>query len=73
MSNSTKTPHGDRTEIEQVPDVVVNNPVQQVCDWARAHKLDACRGCNACRIEELGLGELIPALRSTRDGMGLRS
>ena len=74
MSNSTKTPRGDRTEIEQVPAVVVNNPVQQICHWARAHKLEACRGCNGFfRIEEVGLGELVPVLRSRRDGLGSRS
>jgi hypothetical protein len=53
--------------------VTDHTAVQQVRDWAMAHRLDACRACNGFRIETLGLGEFIPAIRSTRDGMGSRS
>jgi len=72
MTDATAVPHRDRPQIEQLTDLTVT-PVQQVCDWIVAHKLDACRACIAFRIEELGLGELVPALRSRRDGLGLKS
>ena len=72
MTVPTATPHGDRREIEQIADLIVT-PVQQVCQGIVVHKLDACRACTGFRIEELGLGELIPALRSTRDGLVSRS
>jgi hypothetical protein len=65
MRDSTATPRGDRPQIEPLADLTVT-PVQQVCDWAMAHKLDACRACNGFRIEELGLSELLPAPRSRR-------
>lgn len=65
-------PHGDRPQIGQLADLTVR-PAQQVCDWIFAHKLDACRACNGLRIEELGFGELVPVLRSRRDGLGSRS
>jgi hypothetical protein len=63
MRTQTAMPERDRLEIEQAID---HNPVQQVCRWIIAHKLDACRACNGFRIEELGLSEFLPALRSRR-------
>jgi hypothetical protein len=72
MTDPTAMPHCDRSEIEQAADVTVTR-ARHMRDWIMAPKLDACRACNGFRIETLGLGELIPALRSTRDGMGSRS
>jgi hypothetical protein len=72
MTDATATSHGDRVQIAQIADLTVT-PVQQVCDWIVAHKLDACRACTGFRIEELGLGELVPVLRSRRDDLGSRS
>jgi hypothetical protein len=71
MTDTTATFHHDRPDVEQV--IADQNPVQQICHWAMAHKLDACRACIGFRLEDLGLGELVPVLRSRRDGLGSRS
>lgn len=65
MTDSTAMPHGDRREIEQAADVSVT-PAQQICYWAMAHRLDACRGCTGFRIEELGLADIIASPHSGR-------
>lgn len=72
MKDRTATPHREPPEIEQAP-VITDKQDQQICHWAMAHKLDACRACIGFRIEELGLGELVPVLRSSRDDLGSRS
>ena len=73
MKSRTATPHGDRPEIEQAADVTVNNSVPQICHWIMAHKLEAYRVCNGFRIDELGLGEPLSALRARRYPLGSRS
>ena len=65
MTGLIALPHGDRHEIEQAADVSVK-PAQQIRHWIVAHKLEACRGCNAFRIEELGLADLISSPDSDR-------
>ena len=46
---------------------------QQICHWIMAHKLEAYRVCNGFRIDELGLGEPLSALRARRYPLGSRS
>jgi hypothetical protein len=62
MTDQTAIPDRDRPKIEQA--ITDHNPVHQVCHWIIAHKLVARRACTGFRIEELGLSELLPALRS---------
>ena len=65
MADPTATPRGDPPESEQVADVTIT-PAQQICYWAMAHRLDACRGCTGFRIEELGLADIIASPHSGR-------
>jgi hypothetical protein len=44
MTDATASLYRDRPQIEQLADLTVT-PVQQVCDWIMAHRLDARRGC----------------------------
>ena len=41
-------------------------PIQQICQWMMAHKLEAYRVCGGCRIDELELAALLSVLRSRR-------
>lgn len=65
MTERTATPHGERPQIEQTTDIT-GTPIQQICHWIVAHKLEACRVCTGFRIDELGLTEVRSALRSRR-------
>ena len=64
MTDQTAIPDRDRPKIEQA--ITDHNPVQQVCHWIVAHKLEGYRGCNEFRVEELGLAHLIASPHSDR-------
>jgi hypothetical protein len=61
MTDRTATNDGDRLKIEQADATI---PVEQICAWIKAHKLEAHQVCTGFRIEDLGLSEFRPALRS---------
>ena len=64
MTDRTATPQGDRPPIE--PALTDHNPVQQICEWIMAHKLEGHRVLQRFRLEELGLSDLISSPESDR-------
>jgi hypothetical protein len=65
MTDRTATHDCDRLNIEQAADFTPM-PLQQICEWAIAHKLDAHRVCTGFRLDELGLADLVSAPDSGR-------
>jgi hypothetical protein len=69
MRNPTAKRH-DHPPVMEAPAVADHTAVQQICHWAMAHKLQAHRVCSGFRLHELGLAELVSAVRSTRPSLG---